>query len=97
MAGVSTPVDVYFDPRVSVRVDRARWLLEVEKRRDVELRFHLMSLQMLNENRDVDPGYLANTVRSCGPCGAFRRGSVAGSVHGVRECHLRPLAVPAAG
>jgi hypothetical protein len=48
-------------------VDRARWLLEVEKRRDVELRFHLMSLQMLNENRDVDPGYLANTVRSCGP------------------------------
>jgi hypothetical protein len=26
-----------------------------------------MSLRMLNENRDVDPGYLANTVRSCGP------------------------------
>src|SRR6187551_2431214 len=26
-----------------------------------------MSLRMLNENREVDPDYLANTVRSTGP------------------------------
>ena len=55
-------------PCVPVCVDCSRWLLEVEKQRELELRFHVMSLRMLNEHRDdVDPAYLANTIRCCGP------------------------------
>jgi hypothetical protein len=67
MAGESTVVDFYFDPVCPYAWIASRWLLEVEQHRDVDLRFHVMSLRMLNENRDVDPGYLANTIRSCGP------------------------------
>ena len=67
MSRESTVVDFYFDPVCPYAWIASRWLLEVEDRRAVELRFHLMSLRMLNENRDVDPGYLANTIRSCGP------------------------------
>ncbi len=67
MAGESTVLDFYFDPVCPYAWIASRWLLEVERHRDVQLRFHVMSLRMLNENRDVDPGYLANTIRSCGP------------------------------
>src|SRR6476620_10842417 len=67
MAGESSLVDFYFDPVCSYEWVASRGLLEVEQHRGVELRFHVMSLRMLNENRDVDPGYLANTIRSCGP------------------------------
>ena len=67
MDGVSTVVDFYFDPVCPYAWIASRWLLEVEQHRNVELRFHVMSLRMLNENREVDPNYLANTIRSCGP------------------------------
>lgn len=67
MDGVSTVVDLYFDPVCPYAWIASRWLLEVEQQRDVELRFHVMSMRMLNENRDVDPDYLANIIRTCGP------------------------------
>jgi 2-hydroxychromene-2-carboxylate isomerase len=69
VTGESTVVDFYFDPVCPYAWIASRWLLEVEKQRElVELRFHLMSLRMLNEHRlDVDPAYLANTIRFCGP------------------------------
>ncbi|HEV7625790.1 MAG TPA: disulfide bond formation protein DsbA [Streptomyces sp.] len=62
--------DFWFDPSCPYTWLTSRWLLEVAKVRPVEVRWHLMSLSVLNEGRDDDPegdpeGYLWVPVRIC--------------------------------
>jgi len=62
--------DFWFDPSCPYTWITSRWLVEVAKVRPVTVRWHVMSLSVLNEDRDDDPegdpeGYLWVPVRIC--------------------------------
>ena len=79
-------VDFWFDPVCPWAWMTSRWVLEVEKVRDVEVSWHVMSLAVLNEGRDDSPEAAEKTVRQLGP---VRVVTAVRELHGQE--HVGPL------
>ena len=59
--------DFWFDPLCPFAWISSRWILEVQQVRGVEVRWHVMSLAYLNQDKDISEGYRQLLAPAWGP------------------------------
>lgn len=67
MPKTTAAADFWFDPLCPWAWISSRWMKEVEQVRDVETRFHVMSLAYLNDGKDVPEEYREFLATAWGP------------------------------
>jgi len=63
---MSRPVELFVDPACPYAWMTSRWLHHATEVRDVSPTFSVMSLAVLNEGRELDPGYRASIDQAWG-------------------------------
>lgn len=84
--GSRSKADFWFDPACPFAWVTSRWIGEVEKVRDIETEWHVMSLSVLNEGRELESDYQRAMDENWGPVRVI---IAASELHGKE--HIKPL------